>query len=697
MFSGFEPFDEAAGQAQRQIESGLINLISTEQLGRFHAALSEVPHPAGSEGDWQVIRTLESEFTEMGLDVNVHEIDVYLSRLLDAELELISPIRQTLSIQEPQVRGDTYSGNPALGPGWNAYSGSGDVTAEVVYANYGTRDDFEQLKTMGIDCTGRIVIARYGGNFRGYKAKFAEEAGAVGLIIYTDPGDAVHGLTYPDGGWASPGSIQRGSIKTLPYAGDPLTPGVSVNSNGPKLDPEGLALPKIPVQPIGWGAAETILRHMSESEGQRVPESWQGGLLFNYAVTGGSDVRVRLRVQQERATMKTANVIAKIEGSVMPRSAVIIGCHHDAWTFGAGDPNAGLMIVMELARVFSELRSAGIKPARTLIFAAWGAEEFGIIGSTEWVEENLPDLEVGVNTYINLDMAAMGPNFWASAAPSMKKLVMDVTKSIPNAAGDGNSVYDAWAQRAGGDEPSVGRLGGGSDHVPFYCHAGVPCVAMGASGARGISYHSNYDTLDWYHLVVGDDYKPAQMVGRVAGVVASRFANAQIVPIDPYGYAVDMNRHLDGLEDRAEELGVEADFGLLRHEIRKLDDSARNAEAILRRVRTSGRPLSLKTINIVNSALGQLERELLLEDGLPERPWYRNAYVSPDPTSGYSAWMLPLLRHYIEAGDEEGLEEATLTLADCVNRMGGVLNEVRERLSDSPTDPKAGLNQEMGR
>ncbi len=675
--------------AQADFERALHDAIEPSMIRSFHDRLASEPHPAASEGDRRVIAFISRAFEEMGLEVEVQWIDVYLAKPVRGEVEIVrrggEEVSQTLPTMEEQV--DAFSGDPRLDPGWNAFSGSGEVTAEVVYANYGTREDFRRLEELGVDCDGKIVIARYGGNYRGYKAKFAEEAGAAGLIMYSDPENVgyVRGLMYPDGGWANETQIQRGSIKTLGYAGDPLTPGEPAIDGVGRLDPARLALPRIPVQPLGWAAAEPILRAM---EGRVVPEEWQGGLPLNYRLEGGEGLRVRLRVEQERGIMRTANVVGVLRGAREPERTIVVGCHHDAWTHGAGDPAAGLMLVMELARTFGELASEGRRPDRTICFAAWGAEEYGIIGSTEWVERHAPELSRNCIAYMNLDMAAMGTRFGASASPFLRPLIADATRDVEQIDTPGTTVYEAWDGRNDGRSPEqqIGSLGGGSDHVGFNCHLGIPCVSMGAWGSRGVSYHSAYDNLAWYRQVVGEDYEPAAMMTRIAQLALARLANADVIPYDVPSFAAQFGADLDGIEGRASALG-------------KAVPEAPALRAALERMRTIGERLR-PTVDLVfherrapdgtlaeiNANLLELSRAWSRATGLPERPWYRNLLIATDPDAGYGSWALPELRYYVErADDPSGTHEAlTREYAAIVDRWARELEATTLRGTDRP-------------
>ena len=672
-----------AGQrgAQIEYERALNAIPSPASLRAYHELLGSEPHVAGTPGDERATARLAAAFERLGLEVERHEFWAYLARPLDASVEIVSPTAMTLSLREEGLAEDPDTRHPDLGFGWCAYSGSGDVTATVVYANYGTRQDFETLHELGVEVRGRIVIARFGANYRGYKVKFAEEAGAVGLIIYTDPDDNGYrkGIPYPEGGYASATSIQRGSIKTLAYAGDPLTPFQEATRSAARLHPQDVALPRIPVQPLGWGAAGEI---MSRMRGPVVPADFQGGLPFAYRLSG-EDVRVRLRVEQERRIVRCENVIGILPGASTPDQKVIIGCHHDAWGFGAADPLAGTMVLLESAKSFSKLARGGLRPDRTILFCAWGAEEFGIIGSVEWCEANRDDLLGSAIAYVNLDMAAMGPTFSSSSAPTLKPLIESAARAVPQPRAEGDqSVYDAWTSRDDAPEPGppFGNLGGGSDHIGFYCHLGIPSCALGGRGSKGVAYHSNYDTLRWYRQVVGDDYAPALMVTRVANLVIARLANAPLLPLDPAVYATDARTHLAQLKTRASTLEIEVDLTSLEQGIAAYETLATATRDRLLEANNDGMPAP--RLERVNAILLAAERTWLHAPGLPKRPWFRNLYAATDPDAGYAAWMLPALRHHLESRDPAGITEAQELYVEAFEELGRAMRTIDALLDE---------------
>lgn len=659
--------------AQEALERFLLDNPSPDRLRDFHDQLSSVPHVAGSEGDRTVIERLAAAMEAMGLTVERQEIWLYLPHPVTAELAITAPAdaAQALPVKEAVLPEDPYSGHPDLDFGWNAYSGSGVAEGPVVYANYGTRQDFDRLAEMGVDLTGKVVIARYGRNFRGYKAKFAQEAGAAGLVMYLDPEDSgyVRGRMWPVGGYAHPTSIQRGSILTLPYTGDPLTPFVPATRDAERLDPAEVALPEIPVQPVGWQAAEEILSRM---EGSPVPEEWQGALPFNYRLTGGDTLRVRVKVEQERKLTRTENVVGVLRGARFPEQKVIVGCHHDAWSFGAGDPNAGSIVVLEAARLLADAAAKGVRPDRTLVFAHWAAEEHGILGSVEWVEAHRDDLAKNAVAYLNLDMAAMGTEVGSSSSPSLERVIADATRGVPKARQPEVTVYEDWIRRSGRrprtELPAMGSLGGGSDHVGFYTHLGIPSAGISARGSAGSSYHTNYEDLAWYRQVVGDDYQPAVMLARVVTRILGRLANADLLPLDPELYGPETLRHVEDLTERARELGVEIDLAPLVERSKGFARHAAKARDGALAALAAG-PADAEALARANQALLTLERRWLHPDGLDGRPWFRSLYGAPDADAGYSAWMLPALRQAIEAKDAQAVKEWQTVYLDVFDRL----------------------------
>lgn len=640
---------------------------SPERLRAFHDMTADIPHIAGMTGDREITDRLVAAFSGMGLHVERHSFWALLCEPVAAQTQVVAAPDLTAPLTLPlreAIPGDPWAEDLALTIGWNAYSGSGDVTGEVVYANYGTRADFARLAALGVDCTGKIVIARYGGNYRGYKVRFAEEAGAAALIMYTDPADSgfVRGETWPRGGFNHECAIQRGSILTLGFHGDPLTPGIEATLDAPRLAIEEAGLPRIPVQPMGWVAAREILSRMDGRP--RADQSWQGGLPFTYRLEGGPGLRVRVHVEQVREIRESWNVIATLPGAVEPDRWIVVGCHHDAWGHGASDPTAGLICLLESARLWSERAAAGAPPDRTIKFCAWGAEEFGIIGSTEWVEGNAEALARSAVAYVNLDMAAMGPDFGAAASPSLREVVWDAAAKVVQPNRPDLTVLEDWRLRAGlarGADPAtdpmpgIGSLGGGSDHVAFLCHVGVPSIALSAGGSPGTAYHTNHDHLAWYRHTVGEDYGAAVMVTGITNHVIERLARAGD-PLDPLATideAADrLRRALARASSIFAERGDEATMAQLDAAINQATDRA----AVVRSHLRGGAVPVERAI--------EAERAWIDPEGLPGRPWFRNLFAATDEFSGYGAWVLPGVESALDARDAARIaQEARRVLA----------------------------------
>lgn len=698
--------------AHRELERALLAVPRVESLRASHALLASRPHVAGTPGGLEGAERLASLFRAMpGVTVETPEYSVLLPEARSAELEILGPSRRTLPVRERRLPADdpftaqTDAGGPDTSLGWNGYSGSGEATGEVVYANYGTKADFETLAAQGVSCEGKIVLARYGGNFRGYKAKFAQEAGAAGLLIFTDPGDSgyAQGPVYPEGPWGNDSYIQRGSIDTLPYDGDPLTPGVAATPEAQRLDPASVALPRIPVQPIGYAAALEIMSqmtgppvHSGTGKAGAPGKAWQGGLPLTYRLTGGDALRVRLKVDQPREQRPIRNVIATIKGDRFPEQTVIVGAHHDAWVFGADDPLSGTIVVVELARAFADAAAKGFRPARTILFCGWDAEEFGIIGSSEWVEEHAKSLGASCVAYINLDAAVSGWDFSASASPSLQRLIWEAAAEVPQPAdprpgaarpATTQTLLDAWrarlqaraaapatAQRRADqppepradDLPSIGTLGGGSDHTGFLTHLCIPSASMGFGGAGGTAYHSLYDTLEWYRLMMRDDYSPHLALTRVVGLVLARLANADAIPYDHAAPAQETRRHLKALADRAQKKPLPFDPAPLAGALDRADRAATLADAAI--AACAARASDASACARLNALQIATERAWFDEAGLPDRPWRRNLFIAPDETSGYASWPLPGVRRAVERADTAELSREAPRLEAAIDR-----------------------------
>ncbi|KEO73959.1 M28 family metallopeptidase [Anditalea andensis] len=670
-------FQQQSVSVQQQSEKRFLDGVDYGRFKTHLTRLTAVPHVAGSAANEKVKDYLIQTMEAAGWSTEVYPYDVYMSKEPGhSAVEIVTPIRKPLNQKEFILEEDPYSDHPDLWKGWNAYSGSGDVTAEVVYANYGTKADFEKLKELGIDVKGKVVLARYGGNFRGYKAKFAEENGAAGLLIYTDPKDSGYakGLVYPEGIHYNESAIQRGSLLTENFTGDPLTPfEPALPRDGkikvPRLDPSETALHTIPVTPIPYGAAREIMELMQGI--QAVPSSWQGGLPFPYRLEGGKNLKIRVMVDQKRDFVRVHNVIGTLKGSERPDEWIILGCHYDAWGHGATDPNSGTAMLLSLSETLGKLTD---KPKRSILIGHWDAEEHGVIGSTEWVEQMRDELKANAVAYINLDAAVSGRNFGAASSPTLKQLIIDSSKEVqfPDSA---KSVFEVWAGQK--KEPSIGNLGGGSDHIAFYMHVGIPSVSGGTGGPT--LYHTNYDNMHFYEKFVDPTFKMGGAVEQLIGLMTLRLANAEVIPYDVPRYAEDLNMHFEQAVKGVKEFHPEFNgFAKTRTALNYLKASSDNYSKNLDNKLDSG--LESNILNDINAKLLELEKSFIDPKGMYFGSWYRSLYASTDPYSGYASWMLPGIMYEIENKNTDRLTEWDERYSAAINELNLKVSELNRIL-----------------
>ena len=654
----YEGYSQSRWETQLQIEEAFFKQINTTSFKTHLKKLTERPHVVGSEANAEVQRYMGEVMQRAGFEVTQYPYDLYLPNKPGSSLiEIVTPSRAVLNQKEDIIPGDSFSEDPELWKGWNAFSGSGDVTAEVVYANYGRKEDFEMLKELGVDVKGKIVLARYGGNFRGFKAKFAEANGAAGLIIFTDPEDSgyTNGLVYPEGPYYNESTIQRGSLLTTDFTGDPLTPfEPALPLDGKKkikrMSPDQAQLHTIPVTPVAYGEAKKILGQM---HGRAVPQSWQGGLPFTYRLEGGASLTVRLKVDQKIDFVRAANVVGMLKGSEAPDEWIILGCHFDAWGFGATDPNSGTAMLLSLSETLGKLKKQGYAPKRSILIGHWDAEEHGVIGSSEWVEQLRDQLNAKGVVYMNFDGGVSGKSFSASAAPTLKKLMIETSKKVRYPYTD-QSLFEFWKKETQ-SEPSIGNLGGGSDHIAFYMHAGVPSLSGGAGGPN--LYHSNYDSFQFYEQFVDPEFQMGPMVEHMAGLMTLRMANAELIPYNLNRYADDLKLHFTNATNKIK--GYDQNFEGFNSStaaIRSLKATSKMLTTQLQSFLEEG-GLSKKDQRALNQQLIALEKSFLSEQGMYFGKWYKSLYASSDPFSGYAAWILPGLEYEIALKSSDRLEE----------------------------------------
>ena len=677
----YEGYSSNSWKNQLKIEDQFFRNIDSNSFKKHLIKLTERPHVVGSEANTAVQKYMGLVMKNAGFKVTNYPYDVYLPKEPGFSLiEIVTPSRAVLNQKEEIISGDPFTEDPLLWKGWNAFSGSGDVTAQVVYANYGRKEDFETLKEHDVSVDGKIVLARYGGNFRGFKAKFAEANGAAGLIIFTDPKDSgfTKGLVYPEGPYYNESTIQRGSLLTEDFTGDPLTPfepalPLDGKNKIKRLDPKETQLPTIPVTPIAYGEATKILSQMN---GKEVPQLWQGGLPFTYRLEGGEGLSVRLKVDQKIDFVRATNIVGILKGSEAADEWIILGCHFDAWGFGATDPNSGTAMLLSLSETLGKLKDKGYAPKRSILIGHWDAEEHGVIGSSEWVEQMREQLNAKGVVYMNFDGGVSGKTFGASAAPTLKKLLIEASKEVQYPFSD-ESLFEFW-RKDNITEPSIGNLGGGSDHIAFYMHVGVPSLSGGAGGPN--LYHSNYDSFQFYEKFVDPEFKMGPMVEHMAGLMALRMANAELIPYNLNRYAFDLNIHFKNATEKIKEFNVDFDgFKNTMNAIKGLDKSSKSLTAEIKSFLKKG-SFSKKRIKNINDQLIALEKSFISEKGMYFGSWYKSIYASSDPFSGYAAWILPGVEYEIALKSSEKLKEWDTRYTNAISSLKSKMDTLKEEI-----------------
>lgn len=662
---------------ERQIEADAIKRPSPASAAAQSKVLSRETHVSGTPAQARTRDYVIDQMKKWGIDTEVRTYDVWMPHPTSVHVSRVSPQSKEFALAEPPVASDPTS-KLAQYPTVNGYSGEGDVTADVVYVNYGLIEDYAQLDSMGVSVKGKIAIARYGRSFRGIKAREAEKHGALGLIIYSDPQDDgyVAGDVYPDGPMRNSNGVQRGSV--LNIDGDPSTPGYGSTAGVPRLTPDKMEIPHIPVVPISYGNASELLKYL---KGKDVPRGWQGGLPFHYHA-GPGPVRARVAVKDDRATkaMKPIyDTFGIVRGSEFPNELVIIGGHRDAWGPGAADNVSGTVSILEAARAVAEGLKAGIRPKRTIIFATWDAEEWGLLGSTEFVEDDSLRLSRDAVVYFNQDVAAQGARFSGGGSPSLRATLRDVARTVPDPNGKG-SVYGEWRRAtavADTAEPAMGDPGGGSDFAGFYNHLGIPIAEWGFGGPGGV-YHSQYDSYTWISKFGDPGFLYHAAAARVGTAMLLRIANADVLPFDYVEYARTMRRYLPGIDRAVATHHWNAPTTALGLAIDRLEREG----AAFGSARDSALAGSVTTTALqqTNHALMQVERALVRSEGLRTRPWFRNLIYVADENNGYANMVLPSINEAIRGNDEALTRSEIADLAGRFDRAAQTLVTAREAL-----------------
>ncbi len=666
----------------------------TDLLKEYMRELSAEPHHLSSARDKQNAEWLRDKLKSWGLETTIEEYQVLFPTPKERVLELLVPAKFIAKLKEPAIAEDPDSADQNQLPTYNVYSGEGDVTASLVYVNYGIPADYEALEKMGVSVKGKIVIARYGVSWRGIKPKVAYEHGAIGCLIYSDPKEDgfYQGDVYPKGAYRNEDGVQRGSVMDMPvHPGDPLTPGVGATKSAKRLSrDEAKTILKIPVLPISYSDALPLLKQL---RGDVVPEAWRGALPITYHVGGNEDVKVHLKLSFNWTQATTYNVIARITGSTYPDEWIIRGNHHDAWVNGADDPVSGLVSVLEEARSFGELLKQGWKPKRTMIFCAWDGEEQGLLGSTEWVEDHAAELTQKAVAYINTDSTGKG-TLGIGGSHTLEHFMNDVARSVNDPKGKGS----AWdAQKAAREKAAttdeakrelreradlrISALGSGSDYTAFVDHLGIASMNLGFGGEGGSGiYHSIYDSFAWYTKFSDGDFTHTRALAQVAGTAMMRLADAEVLPFEFTNLADTISNYADDVAKllTASKPPTKIDLQPLRNAVEKVRSSANGYDRALRGQLASGKKIA--DVKTLNRLLYQSERKLLSDAGLPRRDWFKHQIYAPGFYTGYGVKTLPGVREALEQKYWDEASAQTLIISKTLEALAMQIDEAAKQL-----------------
>jgi N-acetylated-alpha-linked acidic dipeptidase len=724
-------YSAESSRAERQWEEKLRAIPSPENLRTYMQHLAAHPHNVGTVYDKENAEWIAAKFKEFGLDTHIEQFDVLFPTPKERAVELVGGGPKFVAkLQEPAIPQDpTTSQQSEQLPSYNAYSIDGDVTAPLVYVNYGIPEDYEQLDRMGVSVKGKIVIARYYHSWRGIKPKVAAEHGAVGCLIFSDPHEDgfVQGETFPAGAWRPKDGVQRGSVADMPfYPGDPLTPGVGATKNAKRLEIKDAAtITKIPVLPISYADAQPLLAALT---GRVAPDGWRGGLGMTYRI-GPGPAKVHLKVKSNWDIKPVYDVIAKIPGSAFPDEWVIRGNHHDGWVNGAEDPISGLDAVLEEGRAFGELLKQGWKPKRTIILCAWDGEEPGLLGSTEWAEEHADELRAHAVAYINSDTNGRG-YLYIEGSHTLEKFTNEVSRDIS----DPETKLSAWKRnqlheiaeaktpelrqeiRQRGDL-RIGALGSGSDFTAFLQHDGVASLNIGFGGEDGGGiYHSIYDDYYWYTHFSDTDFTYGRALAQAGGSLVMRLADADLLPFEFADFSDTVQTYVKEL--KALSLKMRDDITERNHEIEEgvfsatndpktplvappveavpthlnfapLDDAvdaltrsaAEYHKAYEQANAKGGAALASSSLTEVNQLLIESERKLLTQEGLPNRPWFKHQIYAPGFYTGYAVKTLPAVREAIESKQWKQVDTAIVVVAKVLQDEAALISSAATKLA----------------
>ena len=714
-------FSSERAAQQLALEASFDTLLTNENLRTWMKQMTAAPQHVGSPQSRANAEFMVQLFQSWGYESQTEVYQVLFPTPITRELELLSPTPYRAKLREPEIPEDASSSirGDRL-PTFNAYSADGDVTGELVYVNQGIPGDYEDLARMGISVEGKIVIARYGGSWRGIKPKLAAEHGAIGCILYSDPRDDgfFQGEPYPEGSFRMDQGVQLGSVADMPlFPGDPLTPFIGATDDAERLELEDApTLMQIPVLPVSWSDAQPFLEAL---EGPVAPVRWRGGLPITYRV-GPGPARVRLKLAFDWSLVPAYNVIAKLEGSDYPDEWVIRGNHRDAWVFGAQDPTSGMVALMEEARAIGELAQAGHRPRRTIVYAGWDAEEPGLLGSTEWVEDHADELREKAVIYINTDSNGRG-FLGAGGSHTLERLVNEVAASVEDPQTgvtvgqrvrarrrvQGNSEVDKRA------DLRISPLGSGSDYTPFLQHMGIASLNIGFGGEnRGGSYHSSFDSFEYYLRFGDPGFEYGIALAKVTGRLTLRVANAEVVPIRLQNFAENVQgyveevaelvatmrketvRHNQMVETNSFVLAADPtkqyvapemkdpvpflNFAPIRNAVTRM---AASAQVFDETIAAQLEGLSEAQRISINQQLIQLERTMTREEGLPGRPWFRHHIYAPGYYTGYGVKTLPGVREAIEQREWDEVETQVNILAEVLHEVALAIDQATNSMN----------------
>jgi N-acetylated-alpha-linked acidic dipeptidase len=687
--------DDAVAQ-ERAREAQFRAVPDSTRLQEYMTVMAGEPHVAGQPSSRRVAEYALDKLKSWGLNAQIETFEALMPWPTERLVEMTAPSRYTMALKEPVVTQDPDSNDASQTPTFNAYSGDGDVVGQVVYVNYGMPADYEQLEKLGVSVRGRIVLARYGGGWRGIKPKVAYEHGAVGCLIYSDPKDDGYfaGDVFPDGAFRPEQGVQRGSVMDMPvYPGDPLTPGWGSEPGGRKLaQADAVTILKIPVLPISYGDALPILRAM---KGPVAPEAWRGSLPTTYHLgPGPSEVHMKLAFEWKNRPLH--DVIVRIDGSTFPDEWIIFGNHHDAWVNGADDPISGATALMEMARGLSELLKSGWRPKRTIILALWDGEEWGLLGSTEWAEEHADELATKGAVYINTDSSGKG---WLTAGGShgLQAFMNEVARDVADPR-TGQPVFEearkhaiqaeaADARDAAEKDPAyrIQPLGSGSDYTPFLQHLTLSALNVGFGGeSNGGIYHSVYDSVYWYTHFSDTDFSYGRTLSQLTGTLAIRLADAPVLPFQFSDTADTLARYLGELEKLA---ATKKDAKVDLAPVRAAIDALKRAGAAYEQAYSGlGRAASAslvgrRELRDLNQTLLRSERALGNKDGLPRREWFKHQIYAPGFYTGYGVKTMPQIREGLEEGRFDEANGGVRTVSAAVNALAAQVDQAAKALA----------------